>query len=112
MPALLVVTLVNVEACTRATILPGMKLLAEIRHLNYGSAMFVKHQRDLRDIYANSSDTNIETVTKCLPEISIPFAPAPSNGLDCHLNAGKNLPWRLRSLIPISQCGDMIQLAD
>ncbi|KAJ8378167.1 hypothetical protein AAFF_G00245530 [Aldrovandia affinis] len=37
--------------------LPGMKLVAEIRHP--------------KDIYTNSSDTNIETVTVCLPEISI-----------------------------------------
>ncbi|KAJ8392651.1 hypothetical protein AAFF_G00073250 [Aldrovandia affinis] len=51
--------------------LPGMKLVAEIRHPKYGSAMFLKPLLDVRDIHTNSSDTNIETVTICLPEISI-----------------------------------------
>lgn len=47
--------------------LPGMKLVGEIRHPKYGSATFVKPLLD------DSSDTNIETVTICLPEISITF---------------------------------------
>lgn len=51
--------------------LPGMKLVAEIRHPKYGWAMFVKSLLDIRDIHTNSSDTNIETVTICLLEISI-----------------------------------------
>ncbi|KAJ8408620.1 hypothetical protein AAFF_G00252550 [Aldrovandia affinis] len=51
--------------------LPGMKLVAEIRHPKYGSAVFVNPLLDVRDIHTNSSDTNIETVTVCLPEISI-----------------------------------------
>ncbi|KAJ8362344.1 hypothetical protein AAFF_G00379670 [Aldrovandia affinis] len=51
--------------------LPGMKLVVEIRHPKYGSAVFVNPLLDVRDIYTNSSDTNIETVTVCLPEISI-----------------------------------------
>ena len=37
----------------------------------YGSAIFVKPQQDVRDFHTNSSDTNIETVTICLPEIYI-----------------------------------------
>ena len=49
--------------------LPGMKLLAEIRHPKYSSAVFVKSLMDVREINTNSSDTNIETVTICLPEI-------------------------------------------
>ncbi|KAJ8372400.1 hypothetical protein AAFF_G00289750 [Aldrovandia affinis] len=40
-------------------------------HPKYGSAVFVNPLLDVRDIYTNSSDTNIETVTVCLPEISI-----------------------------------------
>ncbi|KAJ8397378.1 hypothetical protein AAFF_G00439270 [Aldrovandia affinis] len=41
--------------------LPGMKLVAEIRHPKHGSAVFVNPLLDVRDIYTNSSDTNIET---------------------------------------------------
>ena len=40
--------------------LPGMKLVAEIRHPKYGSAVFVKPQMDVREIHTNSSDTNLD----------------------------------------------------
>lgn len=40
--------------------LPGMKVVAEIHHHKYGSAMFMKPLLDSTDTHTNSSDTNID----------------------------------------------------
>ncbi|KAL7860889.1 hypothetical protein AOLI_G00172380 [Acnodon oligacanthus] len=55
-----------------------MKLVTEIHHPEYGSAIFMKPQLDVSDIHSSSSDTSGKTITICMSEISITSLYKPS----------------------------------
>lgn len=55
---------------SRPTI-PGQTLVAEIRHKQYGSAVFTRPGLQIEQIHTQSSDTNIECITISLKDIMI-----------------------------------------
>ena len=57
----------------------GKKLLAEIRHRQYGSAMFCSPNLNIEEIHTDTSDDNIERITVCLSDIRVTAVYKPPN---------------------------------
>ncbi|KAK1883404.1 Exodeoxyribonuclease [Dissostichus eleginoides] len=51
--------------------IPGMKLVAETRHRQYGSAVFSRPNLKIEEIWTHTTEGNMETITVALPNVSV-----------------------------------------
>ena len=63
-------THIGPEHC-RPSIIYGMKLIAEIRHRKYGSAVYAKPTLSIEEVHTEVTDSHIELITVSLAKITI-----------------------------------------
>ena len=51
--------------------IPGMKLVAEIRHRQYGSAVFCRPNLTIEEVCTHTTEGQMETITLALPNVSV-----------------------------------------
>lgn len=91
--------------------IPGMKLVAEIRHRQYGSAVFSRPNLAIEEVCTHITKGQMETITVALSNVSSHQCINPpkvrSSTLNCQIDAKGNATSASGTSMTIAHCGVM-----